>query len=287
MKNMIKYQRQNGNFAVALEKVAEARQTFATPKEGVVDRMRQGVNSDACKRWAWFNASFNEVEGNILATRAEFNPLSVFDKQTQTFLYAQKAVDAMRTGEFYLTDDVLLGNEPATKVLLRVAEQDAKKPIHLKRVINLGKAKTHNVPTDCFADDNAIAFLSEGETRARKYGLFVRNAFGYNSIPTSTVYMQDLVGKDKSRGFALGGVVTDSRSNFYCNDGVLYGDGGSLFGGYESAEGAAKNSEPETSRLGTQIGRASLTEVLRYSRPFVPQVARKAFEDGLRAKYKQ
>jgi hypothetical protein len=238
---MEEYQRQTGNFAVALGKVALAHQTFATPKEGIIDRMKKGVNSDACKRWAWFNASFNEVNGDILATRVKFNPLSVFDKQTQTFSYAQKAVDAMRTGEFYLTDNILLGNKPAAEVLLEIAEQDSKRPIHKKRVINLGKKKTHDVSTDCFADDDTIVFLAEGYERARNYGLFIRNAFGENSIPISKVYMQDLIGKNKSRGFALSRVDTGSRSYFNCYNRDLYYDNGSLFGGYESAKGTQKN----------------------------------------------
>jgi len=242
MKN---YKRQNGNFADALRKVAAAKQTFATPKEGIIDRMNQGVSSKVCKRWAWFNASFNEVNGEILATNSQFNPLSVFDETTGKFIYAQKVTEAMRTGEFYLTPDILLGNESASKVLLRVAERDEKKPINLKRVINLGKLKTHNVPTDCYADVDTIVFLLGGHNRARKYGLFVRNAFGENSIPESKVYMQDLIGKDKSRGFALGRVSTDGRSDFCCDSRNLCVGDGSGFGGYESAEGAQKNSRAE------------------------------------------
>ncbi len=284
MKN---YQRQTGNFADALKKVADARQTFATAKEGIVDRMNQGVDSDACKRWAWFNASFNEVDGEILATNSQFNPLSIFDEKTREFVYAQRAIDALRKREFYLTDDILLGNEPATEVLLRIVEQDKKKPIHLKRVLNLGKTKTHIVPTDCYADDNTIVFLSGGHNRARKYGLFVRNAFGENSILKSTVYMQNLIGKDKSRGFALLRVGTDNRSNFDCDGRGLYYATGSVFWGYECVEGARKNFRaPKTSNTKTLI-RPSLTEVLRFARPYVPQVARKQFEKELSEKYKQ
>ncbi|MBI2047432.1 hypothetical protein HYT26_04710 [Candidatus Pacearchaeota archaeon] len=238
MKN---YTRQYGDFATALEKVAAANQTFATPKEVIADRMNQGVNSEACKEYAWLNASFSEVNGDILATKGDFNPLSVFDEKTKKFIYAQTATDATRTGEFYL-DNILLGNEPATEVLLRVVDQDKKKPIHLKRVINLGKAKTHDVPTDCYADDDTIAFLSEGQTKARKYGLFVRNAFGDNSIPFSRVYMQGLIGKNKCRGFVLGRVDygVGDRSYFDCFNKGLCNVIGSVFGGMNAPKAQQK-----------------------------------------------
>jgi hypothetical protein len=234
------YQRYYGDFANALKQVAAARKTFATPKEGMIDRMKQGANSGACKRWAWFNASFNEVDGKILATRAEFNPLSLVDEMGN-YIYAQRAVDAQRTVEFYLTDDMMLENEPITDVLNRIAERDAIKPVNKRRVLDLGQTKTHNVPTDCYADDDTIVFLAEGKKRAEKYGLFIRNAFGKNSIPESIVYMQDLIGKNKSRGFALSSVDAGSGSGFGCGDWDLYDDGGSVFGGYEIAEGGAKN----------------------------------------------
>jgi hypothetical protein len=279
----MKYERHLGNYAVALSKLRQG-QTFSTPRQGMEDRIVRGVGSDPCNRWAWFNACICEINGELYATKAEFNPLSAQDEQGR-FLYAQRAVDAMRNSEFYLTSDVLLENEPTTQVLLRIAEQDRKKPMHLKRVLCLGQERTHDVPTDCFGDDKTIVFYAEGKKFAEKYGKFVRNAFGKNSIPTSRVYMQNLTGKDKIRGFALGRVGTDGRSNFNCDNRYLNSDNGSVFGGYESAEGDAKNLEGKTSDRGL-ITRPSLGEVLRFSRKYVPQAVKKEFEDGLREKYK-
>ena len=129
------------------------------------------------------------------------------------------------------------------------------------------QTKTHGVPTDCFADDDAIVFLTEDKKRANKYGLWLRNKAG---IAESKVYMQDLIGKDKSRGFWLNRLGYVSLSDFYCNDRYLYYVGGSLFGVYESAEGTSR-----------KIHNPSLKEILKYSSPFIPQIAREEFEKGL------
>ncbi len=219
------YQRHRGNFAVALGKLARAKpkQTFALPSQAMQERMRQGVKANISIEGASYNSSFNEVQGRILGTKGEFNPL---------IEYAKQAVKAMRTGEFYL-ERVLINRTPASEVLVEIAEQDAKKPIYKKRVADFGQAKTHNVPTDCFGDDDVIAFLAESKARANKYGLWLRNKAG---IPESKVYMQDLVGKDKSRGFWLCWLGV-GRSGF--NGDRDLSDVGSLFGVYESAEGTA------------------------------------------------
>ena len=260
MKN---YQRHEGNFAEALGKLAKAKpkQRFATPAEAMDERMRQGENADICTSGAWYNASFNEVNGRILATREQFNPL---------INYAQKTVDSMRTGGFYLTDDILLNKKPVIKVLAEIAEKDAKKPVHKRRIIDLGKTKTHNVPTDSFADDDTIVFLAKGKERAEKYGLFLKNS-KYN-IQSSKVYMQDLVGKNKTRGFWLCRLDGDYGSEFYCDYRYLDVGLGSLFGVYESAEGTSK-----------KFLKPSLKEIVKYSKRFVPKAVKDDFEKGLKA----
>lgn len=266
MKN---YQRHRGNFAVALEELANAKpkQHFATPAEAMDERMKKGVDSDIFKEGAWYNASFNEVNGRILGTRREFNPLND---------YAKKAVESMRTGEFYLSDDILINNRPASKVLTEIAEQDSKKPVHKRRVIDLGQTITHDVPTDCFGDDETIVFLAEGKERAKKYGLFLKNKAG---ILQSKVYMQDIIKKDKSRGFWLYRLDDYNVSDFSCSDWGLSGDGGSLFGVYEGAEG--------TQKISKGVEGPSLSELLKYSRPFVPEAVKKDFEKGLREKFEK
>jgi len=265
------FQRYRGNFATALQKLAKAKQTFATPAQAMDERKKYGSNwSDAsiCTEGAWYNASFNEVGSRILATRGEFNPL--IDNSEQ-------AVKSMRTGEFYL-EDVLLNGKPASQVLAEIAEQDAKKPVYRRRVADLGQIKSHDVPTDCFADDDTIVFLAESKKRASDYGLFLRNSA---EIPHSRVYMQDIIGKDKSRGFWLSGLGVGGGSDFigYGSCRGVGDDDGSLFGVYGGAEGASKKISARAIKI------PNLSELLKYSKPFVPQAARKDFERGLREKF--
>ena len=116
---MLIFKRHKGNFAKCLQEIANAepKQTCASVSQLIDERMRQGVDVDICINGAWGSASFNEVSGRILATRAEFNPL---------LAYSNQAVEAMRTGEFYLTDKILLGDKTASQVLAEIAEQDKK-----------------------------------------------------------------------------------------------------------------------------------------------------------------
>ncbi len=266
------YQRHRGNFASALRKLARAKpkQAFALPSQAMQERMRQGVKADISTVGAWYNSSFNEVGGRIFGTKKEFNPL---------IDYAKQAVESMKIGEFYL-DGVLINEKPASEVLVEIAEQDAKKQIYKKRVADFGQAKTHNVPTDCFGDDDVIAFLAESKSRANKYGLWLRNKAG---IPESTVHMQDIIGKDKSRGFWLDGLVV-GRSDFNCSNRYLNYDYGSLFGVYESAEGTQKILGQDRQN---KIASPSLSDMLKYSKPFVSSRDWKDFEKELKAKFKR
>ena len=155
----MKLQRYNGNFAQCLAQLEEAEQKIATAKQGMQDRIAQGAGSDPCSKGAWFSENFNVVKGRILAAREDYNPL---------IQYAQQAVDAHKSNnEFYLIDDILLNKKPASQVLARIAEQDAKIPVPKKRVFDMGKAKTHDIPTDSFADDEGIVFLAQNKKLAK------------------------------------------------------------------------------------------------------------------------
>jgi hypothetical protein len=272
------FQRHRGNFAVALGKLAgaEPKQILATPAQAMDERRKYGAdwgNADICVEGAWYNASFNEVGGRILGTRGEFNPL--IDN-------AEQAVKAMRTGEFYLEgvllNDILLNGRPASEVLAEIAEQDAKKPVYKRRVVDLAQTQTHQVQTDSLGDDDAIVFLAESKTRANKYGLFLRNEARIKEV---TVYMQPIIGKDKSRGCWFGRLDGGYRSEFGGNRRNLGNGDGSVFGVYEGAEGASQKISARAIRM------PSLSELLEYSKPFVPQAVREDFEKGLRAKFEK
>ena len=232
-------ERQTGNFAVAYEK-ASSEGKPATARDLLKERIKQGIDSDVCYPGAWTTESFSCIQGNIYGALAEFNPL---------IPYAQTAVDAHKNNrEFYLTPDILLNGRAATEVILEIAEQDTARPTYKKRVINLGKTKTHNVPTDSFADDNGIVFLARSKKLAKESGLFLKNKTGIREV---TFYLLPIQSKDYARSFWLDCIGHGGRSNFYCDYWDLYYDLGSLFRvrGKKSAEGAQKISPKEMRAL--------------------------------------
>ncbi len=188
------FQRYFGNWANCLEKLAGAnpKQRFASVAEELDKRIKEGFYDDICQNDFFMIASFNEVNGRILATKAECNPL---------LDYSKEAVKAMSAGEFYLTKNIKFGDKIYAQVLEEIAEADKKLPIGKKRVIDLGNIQTHKVSTDCFGDDETIAFLAEGKRRANKYGLFLRDKIPEEyRLKEVNVYHQNLIGKNKSRG---------------------------------------------------------------------------------------
>ncbi len=222
-------QRYHGNFEKCLAQLAVAKQKQATTKQVMQYRIEQGADSDACQKGFWGSENFNVIDGRIYGAVAEFNPL---------IPYANQAVNAHAKGsEFYLTDKVLLNGKPASQVLKEIAKQDSKKPVSKKRVLDLGQAQTHNVPTDSFADDNGIAFLARNKTLANQYGLFLKDKAGITQV---TFYLPPIQSKDYARGFWLCRLGGSDRSDFNGDGRSLGDDGGSLFGvrRVKGAEGA-------------------------------------------------
>jgi len=234
-------QRYDGNFAQCLAKVAGAKQKQTSTRQGMQYRIEQGVNSNACKKGFWGSENFNVVDNRILATIGEYNPL---------IPYAEQAVNCHRNGnEFYLNDNVLLQGKPATQVLKEIVEQDSGKPVSKRRVLDLGQAQTHNVPTDSFADDNGIVFLARGKKLANDYGLFLKNKAGISQV---TFYLPSIQSKDYARGFWLCRLAVGDWSVFNGYDGGLGNDGGSVFGvrgKSKSAEGASQKISAEERKV--------------------------------------
>lgn len=218
-------QRINGNWAHCLKHLGKLK--LATAKQGIEDRIARGIKDrEHFERGAWFSENFNVVNERILGARAEYNPL---------IKYAEQATNAHKSAnEFYLTDEIVDSNNiPYAKLLEQIAEQDAKKPIEEKRVIGLGKVKTHNVPTDSFADDDAIVWLAQGKELAHQYGKeFLLGKLGFKEV---TVYHAPISKQNYTRGFWLCRLGWVGWSDFDC-DGILgYGDG-DVFGVSDSGE---------------------------------------------------
>ena len=215
-----------GNWALCLK---EAEGNPATAAALMKDR-RETNATIHYETSAWTPESFNVLNKRMLGARKKYNPL---------IKYAQEAVEAHRKeSEFYLTEDIVDANgKPYTQVLEQIAEQDAKKPIGQRRVIDLGKVTTYQVQTDAFADDHTIVWLAGGEKPAEKYGLFLRNNLRRDlRLQGVSVYHASLSDQNFTRSFWFYGLDRNGRSDFLCGSGGLGGDDGSVFGESDSAE---------------------------------------------------
>ena len=229
-----------GNWAYCLAQARDANKRVSTGRELIKDRLERGVNDQTHfgRGGAWATEDSNVVDGVILLARAKFNPL---------IPYAEQAVDAQRTGEFHLTDEIVRGKKPFAQVLQNIAEEDARKPLEKRRVLNIGQAKTHQVPTDSFVDDPTIRWMAQDPKLAKRYGFFLRNELPENlRLQEVTVYLPVIAEKNYSRGHWLDGLGRCGRSGFGCDSRGLDGGDGSVFGVSMSAEGTPRRvSEPK------------------------------------------
>ena len=224
---------------------------------------------------AWVAENSNVVDGRFLLARAKFNPL---------IKYAGQVVEAQVREEFYLNSEIVdTSGKPYKQLLNEIAEVDAKKPSDKKRVADLGKVVTHDVPTDCFADDKTIVFLAGGENLANQYGLFLRNQLPEElKIQSVKVYHPSLSNKDFARGVWLYGLDGRSRSDFECDGGDLYNVGGSVFGVSPIRE-VREAHAPKISESKIRI--SSIKDILRFSKDYIPSRDWKEFEKGLQERF--
>jgi len=137
--------------------------------------------------------------------------------------------------------------------------------------------KQSSVPTDRFAEDPITVFVF-GKT-AKEYGAFLKEA-GIEAMP---LWFNDekYINSQKSP-FAnqlwLHGLGGDNGS-------VLIGYGRCL--SYNNAVRGVRYVEPRSGETATKISTPKLKEIVRYSRQFVPQIARKDFEKGLEALFRK
>lgn len=211
-------QRVNGNWASCIEQLEGKLPADASKlMKDRVQREKQG-DDEHYEKGAWTSESFNVVKGNILGVRAEFNPL---------IKYAEEAVEAQETGEFYLTPEIVdAQGRPYKELLIEIAEKDKRLPLAKRRVADFGKVQTHNVATDSFADDSQIVWLARGQTNARRYGNFLRNKVGLSSV---RVYNSEIFDKDFARALWLSGLNYDGRASFVCHQSKLFYGGCSVF----------------------------------------------------------
>jgi hypothetical protein len=123
-----------------------------------------------------------------------------------------------------------------------------------------------STPTNRFAEDERTAFAF-GET-AGKYGEFLKES-GIIEMP---VYLSNIEKKPFARQAWLHRLGAGCRSG-------LYGDGGDL--SYDVAVRGVRNVEPRSGETVSAISTLSLADIVKYSRQFVSEFARKDFEKGL------
>lgn len=216
-----------GDLAYCLKQLDIRDLRLASAKEGMLDRIeRFNANPNDKTHFdsgAWFSENFNRVNKRILGARAEFNPLIPYIEQV-----AYK-------GYLPLSEEVRIKSKPALQLLNEIAEKDAIKPLWERRVIDLGKVKTYNVPTDSFADDDTIVWLAQSKELARDYGLFLRKP--EIDIKEVNVYNAESEGKDSAFGFWMYGLnkyfwssFDGGGARFWCCHENLYYENGRAFG---------------------------------------------------------
>ncbi|MBS3088856.1 hypothetical protein J4402_03695 [Candidatus Pacearchaeota archaeon] len=215
---MVLEQSKRGNWACCLSQLGGrgVASTADVIKDAISDYKGHCLGS------IWTSENFNVVGGRILSARKEFNPL---------IKYARQAVESQMSREFYLTPEIVDANgKPYAQLLEEIAEEDAGKPFGEKRVADFGETITHSVPTDSFADDDAIVFLTGGERLANKFGLFLRNKLPEElRLPSVMVYFMQLSDRDYSRGTSLCSLGKYSKSDINCGSNVYLQDDGVIF----------------------------------------------------------
>ncbi|MFA5060831.1 MAG: hypothetical protein WC494_00750 [Candidatus Pacearchaeota archaeon] len=140
-------------------------------------------------------------------------------------------------------------------------------------LVNSVQFKDSNlIPTNRFGEDERTVFAF-GEI-AGKYGEFLNEA----GIKEMLVYLANLESKPFARQAWLHGLVQDFRS-------VLNGYDRNL--GCSDAVRGVRNVEPLSGETVSTICVPSLADVVRYSKSFVPEVARKDFEKGLETLFRE
>jgi hypothetical protein len=273
-------QRIIGNWAKCVEDAKARGLPLASAKEGIQDRMAPG-NIEKHLSGAWFPLAFVNLGEKIYGVRKEFNPL---------IPYAAKAVEAHRTGEFYLTDEIVdATGKPFLVLIKETAGKDKNKRDGAKRVIDLGQAVTHAVSTANLAQDRAIVFVAESKRLANDYGPFLKNDLPENLRRNDImVYHMKQTPQTQNavRGFWLCGLDRDDRSDFGCGNGDLADDSGSVFGGSFDTN-TSEASAQKISRPKVRISKPSFSEIRAYARRYVPTAVQPEFFKGLGNFWKQ
>ena len=129
-----------------------------------------------------------------------------------------------------------------------------------------------SILTNRFAEDERTAFAFGGSAKA--YGEFLDDA-GIKNMP---VYLNNLENKPFARQAWLHRLDGDNRSE-------LNGDNWDLNFNYTVR--GVRNVEPRSDETASVISTPSLADIAKYSKRFVPEVARNDFEKGLESLFRK
>jgi hypothetical protein len=208
---------------------------IATAREGILDRIRDITETG--KNSLYFQTGNWHPEGTARINRVNYWCLHGF---APTSLYAQAALDANKANRYLsLTEDVKIGEKPALEVIPLIAQEDAEKypkNPEKRRVLNPSRQETFSADTSSLGDVDIAVFLARNRKLAEKYGEFLKNKCGINSV---TFYQLPNSLDNVTAGFWLGRLSGDYAGNFGGGSRYFYDCNGSLLGVRDkmSAEG--------------------------------------------------
>jgi len=264
--------RYNGNFVQCLEEIKNAGQEVATASEGIIARIKQGANSNYRGKGCWHPEGTARIGGTNYWCLQQFAP---------TTHYPQETLEANKNKKYLpLTNDIKLGKKPASQLIREIAERDAELPISKRRVLIPENQQTFLVPSCDLGKIDIAIFLARNQELAEKYGYFLDRICGIKEI---RFYQFEDCYDYVAAGFWLRWLVRGDVSGFGGGRGFDYSDG-SLFG---VAKRGALSQKKIVEGDSKKIFAPTLKQVLKYSKPFVPEVAKEDFEKGLASLFKQ
>ena len=220
---MVELIRYNGNFVDCKRQIENANQRIATAREGLLDRIKQGPNSDYERKGCWYPEGTVRIEGINFWCLGKFAPTMHYPQET---LYANSGKKYLR-----LTDEINLGKKPAKEVIKKILELDAKKPVEQRRVLqSSNQSKKYSIQTSDFGNQEVPVFLARSPEVAQKYGDFLNKQCGIPEVNVYQISKDTQPDEDIAVGFWLCGLgrgydsifVGDSWG-FGSADGFLFG----------------------------------------------------------------
>lgn len=258
-----------GNRVDTLKAIARCRMRDSTASEGMRGRMLDvrecGRESSYFSYGGWHSEGTARINGVNYWCKASFAPTTLYPRQT---------LDAnIKNRYLELTEDIKIGTKPATEVIQRIAEIDAKKPVSKRRIlIPTDQSFYYTRETRDLGSQDVPVFLAEDEDLANDYGDML------SGFKLAFVAFKQLSGKENiASGFEFD--VLGDHTEGSCFQGDKKGFGwvaGSSFGVHRQVRSSIKKKDSDE-----RILSPSLRDIQKYTLPFVSPNHKDIFLDGL------